>query len=89
MCRSFLRRLVEAFSQLTVKFQCIYVTHLYDIWAVVLQPGRMGKFKTLNKHHSFKVERNAKQQVAVWYKLWSRHRVWKLFQQDMNGYVQG
>jgi hypothetical protein len=47
----------------------------------------MGKFKTLNKHHSFKVERNAEQQVAVWYKLWSRHRVWKPFQQDMNGHV--
>jgi hypothetical protein len=73
-CSAFLNRLPEAFSQLYTQFHCVYVSHLYDIWQVVLDPGRMGKFKNLTKMHSLRVGRNSKAQVSVWYKEWSRHR---------------
>jgi hypothetical protein len=85
VCSAFLNKLPEAFTQLTVGFHCVYVSHLFNIWEVCNKPGRMGNFTALTKFHAFKVQHNNQGNVAVWYKLWSRHRFWKPFQTTMGG----
>ena len=81
-----LKRLPNAFTGEVVKVQLIWVSSLFNVWQF-FDRTMMGAFHGITLAHSFKVEFNCDGEVAVWYKSWSRDRIWKPFLKDEFGRV--
>jgi hypothetical protein len=78
-------RLPSAFTSHTVQTHVTWCSAFVDVWEVIQQHGKMGKFKGLARAHAFKVAFNPDGEVAVWYKSWSRHKHWKPYLKNPDG----
>ena len=81
-----LKKLPQAFTEKYVKVHLIWVSCFFNVWDF-FDKEHMGGFTGITQAHSFQVGLNCDGEVSVWYKSWSRDRIWKPFLRDHKGDV--